>query len=219
MAPQLHPAQNLPRGHSNSITGHQPTEEYNHHMVQTIFDSFTNLYSLTKTLRFELVPVGKTLECMRERLEYDNDLKTFMIDQEIEDGYQKLKPHVDSLHEEFINDALNTSVAKQLNINSYFTTYKEKGELQKEESNLRDNISKAFLQASELWKVEKYKQYTWKKGSKVALGPSILASPDTLLLIKDKNSDDEELKKVIDETFKGFFTYFGGFNTNRENYY
>ena len=33
----------------------------------TIFDDFTNQYSVSKTLRFELKPVGKTKELIRDR--------------------------------------------------------------------------------------------------------------------------------------------------------
>ena len=69
-----------------------------------IFSEFTNLYSLSKTLRFELKPIGKTLENMRDNLKFDKNLQTFFSDQEIENAYQTLKPIFDSLHEEFITE-------------------------------------------------------------------------------------------------------------------
>jgi len=37
-------------------------------MKSSIWDSFVNQYSLSKTLRFELKPVGATLENMRNRI-------------------------------------------------------------------------------------------------------------------------------------------------------
>lgn len=52
---------------------------------KSVFDSFTNKYALSKTLRFELKPVGRTLENMRTHLKYDENLQTFLKDQAIED--------------------------------------------------------------------------------------------------------------------------------------
>ena len=42
------------------------------------FSTFTNQYELSKTLRFELKPVGETLEKMKEQFQYDKDLQTFL---------------------------------------------------------------------------------------------------------------------------------------------
>ncbi|KKT34863.1 MAG: hypothetical protein UW24_C0020G0033 [Parcubacteria group bacterium GW2011_GWA2_44_12] len=80
--------------------------------MENIFDQFTGKYSLSKTLRFELKPVGKTLEKMREHFEYDKNIQTFLYDQRIEDAYQTLKPEVDKFHEEFITDSLQSQSAK-----------------------------------------------------------------------------------------------------------
>lgn len=183
------------------------------------FSKFTNQYSLSKTLRFELKPVGKTLDNMRQQLKYDKDLQTFLKDQAIEDSYQKLKPLFDSIHEEFITDSLESEVAKKLNFSGYLVSYRNERDLIENEKTLRGGIGTTFIETGTKWKEEKYPQYEWKKGSKLANGSSILLSQDVLRLIKDSNLDNEELKKMVDETFKGFFTYLGGFNQNRENYY
>ncbi len=184
-----------------------------------VFDNFTNLYSLSKTLRFELKPEGKTLDNMREHLGWNKDLQTFFADQEIEDAYQTLKPLSDKLHEEFINDSLNSEQAKNIDFSEYLMEYKAKKDLQNAEKKLREEVGKAFIEAGEKWKKEKYPRYSWKKGSKVANGSDILLTQDMLELIKDLNSNDQKIKKIIEETFKGFFTYFSGFNQNRDNYY
>ena len=107
-----------------------------------IFADFTNQYSLSKTLRFELKPEGKTLENMRTHLEYDKDLQTFMKDQDIEDAYQTLKPAIDKIHEVFITKSLESKEAKEIDFAEYFEKYKkqedDKGEkeLMKEIGNL-----------------------------------------------------------------------------------
>lgn len=68
-------------------------------MAKSIFDQFTHKYSLCKTLRFELKPVGKT----KELLEQNN---VFKKDQTIDDSYNQAKLYFDKLHQEFINEAL-----------------------------------------------------------------------------------------------------------------
>src|SRR3989338_4775167 len=89
----------------------------------SVFDQFTNLYSLSKTLRFELKPEGKTLKNMREHLRWDEKLQTFFADQEVEDAYQTLKPIFDKLHEEFINDSLNSEQVKNIDFSEYLSEY------------------------------------------------------------------------------------------------
>jgi len=68
-------------------------------MASSIFDNFTSKYSLSKTLRFELKPVGKTKELLEKN-------KVFKKDQTIDDSYNQAKPYFDKLHQDFINDAL-----------------------------------------------------------------------------------------------------------------
>jgi|GEM_PF-216916 len=185
----------------------------------SVFDQFTNQYSLSKTLRFELVPIGKTLDNMKKNIGYDEKIHTFLHDQEIEDAYQTLKPIFDKLHEEFITESLTGNTAKIIDFSQYLESYKNKKDLKTSEGHLRKEIGKTFDEAGENWKEEKYSKYTWKKGSNTASGTGILSTQSMLDLIKDLYSDDTEIKEIIDGTFKGFFTYFKGFNQNRENYY
>ena len=113
--------------------------------MKSLFDNFTQQYSLSKTLRFELRPVGKTLENMHAQLEYNKDLQTFLKDQEIEDAYQKLKPLFDELHEEFITDSLDSVQAKQIDFSEYLALYEVKKELQTVEKNYVKKLAKHLL--------------------------------------------------------------------------
>jgi CRISPR-associated protein Cpf1 len=61
-------------------------------------EDFTNLYSLSKTLRFELIPVGKTLECIEK-----NGL--LHQDEQRAESYKKVKKIIDEYHKAFIADA------------------------------------------------------------------------------------------------------------------
>ena len=83
------------------------------------FNDFNKLYSLSKTLRFELKPIGKT----RENIEKNNP--SFIKDKEIKEAYQILKPVFDLLHEEFITNSLESPEPKKLNIETYFEIYKK----------------------------------------------------------------------------------------------
>lgn len=156
---------------------------------KNIFNEFTNLYELSKTLRFELKPIGNTIDKMRQHLRYDKDLQTFFADQEIEYAYQILKPIFDSLHEEFITDSMVSKIARDIDFSEYLTNYKDKKDLEKVEDVLRKKFSDVFQEAGKKWK-EKYSKYRWKKGSKVANGADVLSSQDILQLIKDKYQDD-----------------------------
>lgn len=84
-----------------------------------MFENFTNLYSLSKTLRFELKPVGRT------RINIEKANPKFIHDQEIENAYQVLKPVFDKLHEEFITKSLESAGAKKLDVKRYFELYQK----------------------------------------------------------------------------------------------
>ena len=86
------------------------------------FEQFTHLYPLSKTLRFELRPVGATLARIKEGgfLENDNHRA---------ESYKKVKKLIDEYHKHFIEQALGdfslteneTEGSKCLN--SYLETY------------------------------------------------------------------------------------------------
>lgn len=179
-----------------------------------VFEQFTNKYSLSKTLRFELRPYGKTREQMNEHLKYDSSLETFLKDQSIEDAYQILKPVLDEVHEMFINKSLEFV---NIDFSRYFEVYSKKEDLGKEEKSLREAIGKTY-DNGEIYFKKEYPSLKWKKGSKEATGSSILESQDILEVVKQKYENDEKVQNALLE-FKGFFTYLGGFNQNRENYY
>src|SRR3989338_5141355 len=175
------------------------------------FEKFTNLYSLSKTLRFELRPRGKTLENMRIHLEYDKGLQIFMKDQKIEDAYQTLKPVMDKIHEKFITDSLGSAKAKNIDFSGYLEKYRQKDKKEisdTDEKKLRAEFAQAFQEVAKKIKDE-YKNIDSKTGLDV----------DT----EDDETDEDNKKKGKKKDalleFKRFFTYFGGFNQNRENYY
>ena len=64
-----------------------------------MFSEFTNQYELSKTLRFELKPVGETQQMLE-----DNNV--FQKDEIIQKKYKQTKVYFDRLHREFVAEAL-----------------------------------------------------------------------------------------------------------------
>ena len=74
--------------------------------TKSVFDDFTNLYSLSKTLRFELKPVGKTLNHLPDVVVTDAHIKKLYT--------EVMKPALDSLHSDFITETLKNNVSLDL---------------------------------------------------------------------------------------------------------
>ncbi len=62
-------------------------------------EQFINRYSLNKTLRFSLRPVGKTEENFDAKRILDED-------KERAENYKRVKEYIDRYHREFIDDVL-----------------------------------------------------------------------------------------------------------------
>lgn len=178
------------------------------------FENFTNLYSLSKTLRFELKPVGKTAE----------NIKTKGLLKEDEDrakDYQVVKKIIDKYHKSFIEEAFesvlgvtkdNKSFPKlwEKHIESFAKIYSKAN---------KDDKDKTELEA--LSKLMRKQIVSVLKGE---YNDSIKKKFGNLFgeeLIKEEIGrfcDNEEEKKQV-SNFRRFTTYFKGFHENRKNMY
>ena len=158
-------------------------------------DNFTNLYSLQKTLRFKLIPIGETEENFNKKLLLEQD-------RERAKNYKKVKSYIDEYHKYFIEKVLsplrleNTTEYAEL----YYKLNKTDSELDKMEqleSDFRKSISKALKNDS------LYKKMFGKEMIRELL-PEFLT--------------DLGQRKIL-EQFYDFSTYFTGFFQNRENMY
>lgn len=162
--------------------------------------AFTNQYQVSKTLRFELIPQGKTLEHIQKKGLINEDEKRAK-------DYKKVKKIIDKYHKVFINKSLKD--VKLIKLKEFQKLYiKNKDENEKKEyealqDNLRKQIADIFVKngVNNLFKKELIKD---------DLNKAVDLSGDSLL-------DDEE--KELVETFKNFTTYFTGFHENRKNIY
>lgn len=164
--------------------------------MSNLYSNFTNLYPLQKTLRFELKPVGKTMEWIEKR-----DL--IAIDNKRAEDYKEMKNIFDECHRHFIDQALETLMLN--NLEDYYNLYiknnktaEDIAKLSELEQSLRTQISKQFKLTPG------YQDLT------ASTPKSLLASPPDFL---------EEEKTEIFASFNKFATYFTGYQENRNNLY
>ncbi len=162
--------------------------------MNNLYNNFTNLYPVSKTLRFELIPQGKTLERMKEKNIIESE-------EHRNESYKKAKNMIDTFHKKFIDDCLiNFSFDKNL-LSKYYELSNKKDRNQDEfeevKFKLREEISKCFTQNPEYKKI---------------FGKEIITE-----ILPTFYSEKEDLA-VLDE-FSKFTTYFNGFSENRKNMY
>lgn len=191
------------------------------------FDDFTNLYELSKTLRFELKPVGKTKELLESQ-------RVFQKDAKILENYRIVKKYFDELHKKFVKDALSDPRLDFENYRKAYFAYvkaskgkekKELEELTKEEKNLRNAIKNLFDACAKSWK-EKYDRIGVET-KKEDLGMLFEKEIFNILSHEFEVCENPEIeflneegdKRNIFESFKGFTTYFTNFHNSRKNFY
>ena len=167
--------------------------------MEDLYSDLHNLYSLSKTLRFELQPVGKTKE------NFENYI--FVSDEEKAEKFKNVKTYCDEVHKIFINNCLesfNSTDFKPL-LQRYYELFltnnrseSEDKEFEKIQENLRKKISECFK------KNELYKGLFEKDMVKNYLP-------------EHYKNDEDKLKEI--ELFSDFTTYFTGYYKNRQNMY
>lgn len=161
------------------------------------FNQFSNLYSLSKTLRFSLDPQRKTLENIQNDGLLDQDEKRAA-------DYKKVKGLIDEYHKHFIGTALTGFELDGEKLEEYGTLYrlpgkdeKQKKRFEKVQTDLREQISKRLTDDP------RYKAL-FKDGMIKTVLPEFARTDDERRLVG---------------SFKDFTTYFQGFYTNRKNLY
>ncbi len=181
-------------------------------MAGSLFSEFTNLYSLSKTLRFELKPLPQT-KGLEEVIVQDKKIKLLYE--------REMKPLFDTLHFDFISEALKNKKLPEEILSSLEIQYiqlkknKEKNiesKLSTELQHLRNIIVDYLNEYGNIKKKEWANQGIQIKsnGVEVLTDEKILDVLSTFL---------NPQKKDVIIKFKGFFTYFSGYNQNRNNYY
>ncbi len=172
--------------------------------MKNTLENFTNKYSLSKTLKFELIPTPKTLENIEKK-------GLISTDENRAESYKKVKKIIDEYHKYFISIALEN--LKLSNLYEFSELYNKNNKtdedkilLNKIQLELRKEIVNTFSKTSSNDIKEKYDRLFKKELIQVDLIDWI-----------NQNGDYEDIKLV--EEFKTFTTYFTGFNENRKNMY
>ncbi len=154
----------------------------------------TGLYSLSKTLKFELKPVGKTLENIQKK-------GLIAQDEQRAEEYKKMKEIIDEYHKAFIKMCLEGLELETEDLQEYVSLAgnpeRKEEDFDKVKETLRKQIVDAFKKGGsygDLFKKELIQKHL----------------PDFLT---------DEKKKEIVGNFSKFTTYFTGFNENRKNMY
>ena len=167
------------------------------------YNELTGLYSLSKTLRFELKPIGKTLQNIEKK-------GLIAKDEKRAEEYVKVKAIIDEYHKAFIKMCLENHKLKLLSegtddsLEEYmqYASKSKRNETEEKDfeqikTNLRKQIVAAFKKGgsfSDLFKKELIQQHL----------PEFVT--------------DTESRQMV-ENFSKFTTYFTGFHENRKNMY
>ena len=167
-------------------------------------EELTGLYSLSKTLRFELKPIGKTLEQIERK-------GLLTQDEQRSEEYEKMKKIIDDYHKRFIAMCLRNCKLKVKNIDNQNDSL--------EEYALR--LSKSKRDASDEIVLEKIKENLRKQIVKAFKNGNTYGDLFKKELVKKHLPDfvtDVEDKQIV-QNFNNFTTYFTGFHENRKNMY
>lgn len=165
-----------------------------------MINEFINMYNLSKTLRFSLIPYWETEEYFMERHLLDED--------EVRaENYTKVKEYMDRYHRDFIEKVLNTVVLN--NVDEYSELYFKRNKSDAENKKIED------LEATMRKQISKYFRDYSVSGEKIY--PLLYKSELIKKLLPEFLTQEEE--KTILAQFNDFSTYFQGFWENRENIY
>jgi hypothetical protein len=200
-------------------------------------ENFINLYSVQKTLRFELKPEGKTLETFNkwiEEIENKNaNENSNLIQQDIirANKYEKVKKIIDEYHKNFIEQALKRLGNNGLpGLEEYYEIYKKRERDKNEvkmfndiKARMRHHISKALKAHEGFSNLNKDDLIKKKKDANESLLENFLNQNEKVRnklneLLRDNEGDRVDLFELL-RAFENFTTYFRNFHENRQNLY
>lgn len=171
------------------------------------FSDFTNLYPLSKTLRFRLIPIGETLR-------HFIDSGILEEDQHRAESYVKVKAIIDNYHRAYIENSLSgfelpvESTGKANSLEEYYLYHNIRNkteDIQNALSKVRNNLRKQIV--TQFTKNEMFKRIDKKE----------LIQTDLIDFVK--NDPDANEKIALISEFRNFTVYFKGFHENRKNMY
>ena len=157
------------------------------------YDGLTKQYALSKTIRNELVPIGKTLDNIKKNRILETDIKR-------KSDYEHVKKLMDMYHKKIINEALD---------NFKLSGLEDAADIYFNKQNDERGID-AFLKIQDKLRkeiVEQLKGHT---------DYSKVGNKDFLGLLKAASTEED---RILIESFDNFYTYFTSYNKVRSNLY
>lgn len=165
-------------------------------MINPLANQFIGMYPVSKTIRFELKPIGKTLEYVERDGIIDTDIARA-------ENYKKMKQVIDEYHKDFIHRVLSN--LELTGLGAYYNLYKKTSRTEKEEKDFLNIQKELRKEISEAFKNDPAYENLDKKTLITKELPEFYAN-------------DEEKADLISQ-FSKFTTYFTGFHKNRKNMY
>ncbi len=170
---------------------------------------FTNLYPLSKTLRFELKPIGNTKQYIEAKGLLDEDKHRA-------ESYKKVKKVIDEYHKHFIQLALQNHSLNDDLLTQYLAEKDNKNK-EKLADKLRADIANVLSKHEQYKTIYGSELFKGKKEARAILIDFLDILPEQQIAQLPIESREDGIKIV--ESFALFSTYFGGFHENRKNMY
>ncbi len=168
---------------------------------KSIWDEFTNMYSISKTLRFELKPVGKTYENIKKKEIIEKDKKR-------EKDFNNIKKIMDDYYRDFIEKCLYEIELKKEDLEAYQEVYEN---LKKDNKN--QELKNKYAKNQTILRKEIYKHIKNQKEFSHLFKKELI----TLILPEWLETNKRLEDKDLVNQFNNWSTYFTGFFKNRNN--
>lgn len=177
----------------------------------SILEEFTECYPVSKTLKFKLLPQGKTLEYIEKNGVLEKDM-------ELTANYQVMKKLMDECHKDFIEKVLSDFRFDE-ELENFAATYinyvESKDASLREELDLSKKILRKQLGAA--FKEQGSEHLFGIKMINEILPEYIRSTPDIVKRVEEIESEDHALDMV--NQFSRFASYFLKYNTFRKRLY
>jgi len=154
------------------------------------YKELTNLYPVTKTLRFSLIPVGNTRRHLDEKLIIE-------ADEHLAESYQKIKKLIDKCHKIVISEALEASTVSTDLLEDYYSAVTAGEDVTGIEVKLRKEIADILT------------SHPYFKS---------LYGKDILTAVLPRVAETTEEHNLIEE-FSGFVSYLKNYCDLKRNFY
>lgn len=170
-------------------------------MGENLYSNLTNIYSVSKTLRFELIPQGKTLENIKKKGLIEED-------EQRDKDFHEVKKIMDKYFKYFIEKSLSSVRLEDFQIKEYFDLYENNKRNKNDEK-----IKVKFVSLQNELRNNLHKQIDGKGYYKFFFKKEFIKD----VLPKHLKEENKNNEISLVSKFKDWNTYFTGFYDNRKN--